>query len=230
MTSFKPKLSAAEMLHLDGRCSPDAQTLVDQAKLILATRAELSDDIPVSVADYVAQVKSEATKSGKLRMRRRVKMRLCLAGGHKPEHPYIPYKSGPRKGRPNYDRPVYLYGFDLDPSFVHTTGYPKFGCCNDCVDSVWPVLREQLKDVRAELPDALVVEGNKRWKRYDNRRCSGCGWEGHDGQMRLASTLMGDGRYPSGCPNCSFENRPLGREVVEFVEGFTLIAVDEVAS
>lgn len=88
-----------------------------------------------------------------------------------------------------------------------------------------PVITERLTDIPAELPEQLQAPDAPRWKRQARRHCTACGWDGHEGQMRRKRTLFGDGDYPAGCPNCDAENSPLGRHIIELVDGFTVVEV-----
>ena len=78
--------------------------------------------------------------------------------------------------------------------------------------------------VQAEFPKHWEAASHK-FRRYDNRACTRCGWSGHDGQMRPLRTFMGDGFYPGGCPNCDAENSPLGQTIIKRGEGFTVVEV-----
>ena len=86
-----------------------------------------------------------------------------------------------------------------------------------------PVLAEALRDVDCEVPAKLRAEGAPKRVRYQNRRCTECGWEGHEGQMIREQTVLGDGTYPAGCPSCRASNRFLGRTLVEIVDGYTVL-------
>lgn len=218
-------LTDDELVRLDQHVRPEVQEAVNAARARITARVAWPNLRP-AIAGLVADVVTEAETNGRLIYQRRGLRRCSLCGTGAG---YVPFKSGRRKGEPNYDRPRMLDGIEFADRFVTIVGRVAVGGCTDCVTPAVPVIVESLRGVKAELPDALAAEGEPRWKRYANRRCTSCGWEGHEGEMRQARTLIGDGFYPSGCPACSAENRPLGRSVVEYVEGYAVIEAMETA-
>jgi hypothetical protein len=227
VVSTRVDLKDVELVLLDGQCSGSVQAVVDQAKARLAMVARLGG-LTAARAGFVADVVGYAAKHGELRFSR-TRMRRCAVCSSAPVPPYVLYKSGPRRGKPNYDTPQYLDGIDFGLSFVKMDGwYPELGCCACCVDVVQPCLVAELENVPAQLPARLTATGVSRWSRCGNRRCTQCGWTGHEGQMRRGRTVMGDGTYPAGCPECPAANLPLGRSLVEVADGFTMVEVQEV--
>ena len=213
-------LTDDELVLLDGRCAEKVQLAVDGAKARIRSRVEHADLAP-SAAGLVADVVSEALTSGLL-VFRAVRARHCSLCGKNAG--YGVYKSGLRRGQPNYDRPLTFAGFEFARRFVSVQNYISVGGCAECVTPAVPAIVEALRGVPAEIPEKLRAEGDPARKRWDNRRCTQCGWEGHSGEMRQERTLMGDGTYPAGCPECEARNG-FGRHPVELRDGF--VVVDE---
>lgn len=211
-------LTDAEIVVLDGRCTPETQDKVDAAKARVEARCRYAHLAP-NVAGFIADAVSEARMHGRLVFARRPirDCRICKTSAG-----YVPFKSGPRKGRPNHDRPRTLQGIELAERFVTVQDRVTCGGCADCVTPALPDLREALRGIRAQLPDTLHTDGEPRWVRHDNRKCTACDWTGHEGEMTRARTLMGDGWYPSGCPTCGAANT-FGRTPVKLVDGHTVV-------
>lgn len=217
-------LTDSEMVLLDGACRPDVQAEVDAAKTRLAAASRYADLSP-ALAGFIADVLAAAKAEGRLRFAGR-RLRHCKFCGDSPQPAYVPYKGGPNRGLPNYKKPRYLAGIDLAPGSVSVDGFVRLGGCGSCIETVKPYLVEALATVRAELPDQLTAEGAVRFRRHDRRRCTRCGWEGHEGEMGRLRTLMGDGTYPGICPGCGAEQPPLSFErVFESAEGFAVVEV-----
>lgn len=219
-------LTDEELIHLDQRCRPETQRHVDNAKLRLESRANLPD-VPPAIADFVANVCIEARTEGKL-IFRSLGIRYCdVCKRHGGYAKYAGTTRYHKKGDENRDRPLTMSGYDLAHRFVTTKGYASLGCCVECWKVAQPLLAEALKDVRAEIPTAILGAPN-RLKRYGNRVCTKCGWTGHEGQMRQRHTLMGDGKYFAGCPNCKAENLFLGPDLIKSADGFQVVEVKPV--
>jgi hypothetical protein len=185
------KLSDAELLLLDGACSADVQAVVTAAR----ARIEMAATMPYlspELAGLVADVVTEANKTGRV-LWRGTRARHCPVC--KKSAGYAKFKSGPRRGQENYDKPL---------TFAK------------------PAIVNALADVRAEVPAELAAPGRPAWKRHWLRSCPKCGWSGHEGEMRELVAVMG-GLYPGGCPSCEFESRFLG-ESFTVVDGFAVVA------
>jgi hypothetical protein len=217
------RLSDSELVLLDGLCGPKTQEEVDGAKQRLAF-ASTHAALPPADAGFIADAVQCAQANGRLTYVS-ASLRSCslcgIAAGYATRKRWS--RAG-AKGSPNYDKPLYLSGFELNRGFVWMRGHASLGCCATCMERVRPHLVAALANLRAELPERLTGSP-PRFERHDNRRCTSCGWEGHEGEMRRLLTLFGDGRYPGGCPNCSAENKPLGPTVIESREGFTVVEV-----
>jgi hypothetical protein len=220
-------LQDVELILLDGKCSEKVQAVVDQAKARLATVGRF-EGLTAAQSGFVADVVGYAVKRGELRFSH-TRMRRCKVCSSAPVPPYVLYKSGPRRGEPNYAKPRYLDGIDFGTSLFEVVGHAELGCCTECADVVHPFLVSELENVPAQLPARLTVTGVSRWSRFGNRRCTKCGWTGHEGQMRHRVTVFGDGTYPAGCPECDAENLALGRMLVEIADGFTMVETQVVA-
>lgn len=218
-------LTDDELVRLDQHVRPEVQEAVNAARARITARVAWPNLRP-EVAGLVADVVTEAETNGRLIYQRRGLRRCSLCGTGAG---YVPFKSGRRKGQPNYDRPRMLDGIEFAARFVTIRGSVRVGGCAECVAPAVPVIVESLRGVKAERPDVLTAEGEPRWKRHNNRRCGSCGWEGHEGEMRRSRTLMGDGTYPSGCPACPAENHPFGRTVIEIAEGYAVVEATETA-
>lgn len=213
------EISDEELALLDGRVGEALQAHVSAAVSRLSA-ANAYPDLTPKQAGLIADAVREAQASGRLVWyHRRIRYcPLCESGGG-----FVLYKSGPRKGRPNYDRPLSMPGIELAYRFVTIDGSVAMGGCQDCIGPVIPHLKAALVGVPAALPDMLVTEGAQRFNRFDNRRCTACGWTGHEGEMGRQRTLMGDGTYPATCPSCKAENRIFGSRTIETIDGFTVV-------
>jgi hypothetical protein len=216
------QLTDEELLVLDGRCSEKVQAEVEGARIRQAMQDRL--DIPRHLAGFVGDVVAEAQVNGELKLWSKPLnyCRICgKAGG------YATFKSGPRRGRPNYNRPLRLPGWELARRFVTIQGSASLGGCDECVQAALPSIREALRDVVAQLPKALRAEGVPVRTKYPNVRCKECGWEGHEGEVGRLRTLMGDGTYPGKCPSCGAEHRPFSVSPLESVAGFVVLTASD---
>jgi hypothetical protein len=214
-------LTDDELLLLDGQCSPAVQAEVEIAKdkRALVGFAKVSGDD----AEFISRILAEAREQGRLDYRRLL-LRHCPICKAMPG--YKIYKSGPNKGRENYDKPLYLGGVDLAHRFVHVTGHAARGCCVNCWQRIQPVLAAQLVGVRAAIP--AEISGEKpRFARYARKKCEKCGWIGHDGQLGKLRTLLGDGYYPGKCPACGAENHAFTVANIVTLEGFEVVEVGQ---
>lgn len=217
---YKVNLTASEAVLLDGKVSKEAQAVVDSAKLAMSLQGpdSLMDSHRKLIADLVEFAKIE----GVLIRRKSLTTRCPTCGLSKGYETHRRSGKYHRKGQPNYDRPVWIPCIDYKPTMVQ--GYVKHGCCEDCASIVEPLLKLALADVVAQLPDALA--GNKRYRKYDNVKCTACNWEGHKGEMIKCRTLMGDGWYPAQCPKCKAKNE-LFATLVKTAKGFTCVELTE---
>jgi hypothetical protein len=212
-------LTDAELLVLDGRCSEKVQDKVDAARSRVET-ATAHPDLSPEMAGLIADVVTEAKAKGLL-LWRGTRARLCRVCGKSAG--YAKFKSGPRKGSENYDKPLTFPAVEMADRFVRVSNHVSLGACSDCAAEAKPHLVAALAAVRAQVPADLAAAGRPAWKRYGVRTCPECGWTGHEGEMRQLPTLMPGGTYPGGCPSCEFESRPFGKSF-EFVDAFEVVA------
>lgn len=206
-------LTDEEAQALSGHVRPQIQALVDQAAARLRARAQYPDLAP-ALAGFIANVLAEARAEGRL-VFNPSNLTGCGLCGKRAETYF--------RGRGSKRRMVgsSMPGFELARRFVNIQGSPWLGGCRPCMDAVLPHLREALRDVRAQLPDDLRAEGAQRYVRRENRRCTKCGWTGHEGQMGMAPSLMGP-LYPATCPQCHAGGGFFSRDV-EAVDGYVVV-------
>lgn len=211
-------LTDHELALLHQQCSPQTQQKVNAALSRIEFRNRF--DLPHGLAGLVADVVNTARAEGKV-VHAQSRLRSCRYCGTAPG--YVVFKSGPRRGRPNYDKPLYLYGIEMADRFVRVQGHVTLGACNGCMALAREPIKAALADERAQVPDALAAEGRPPWRRYGKRKCTACGWIGTERQMRPLPVLMGPGTYPGGCPACDAKNLVLGRRVIEVEDGFEVL-------
>lgn len=145
--------------------------------------------------------------------------RLCDKGPN-----IVYYQSGRNKGR---EKSRYgNSGYEFKDSSIRVSGHVSCGCCASCLERLLPHIREQVKDIEAEISEKITGHPNK-WKRYLNKQCTKCGWAGHEGQMLKERTVMGDGWYPAGCPECKAKNLFMGQVFVKTGTGYTVVEVQK---
>lgn len=208
------KLTDDLLLTLDGCGDPDVQAAIDRVRERLAIAAD-HGTLTEGQAQFVAKALALARTSGRLDLTR---VDLVYCDVCKKRAGYAKYKSGPRRGKNNYDKQLSFYGVDLGVRSVSMRGYANCGCCQDCWDAAKPVLIQRLPDVPAQVSKFITGEDPK-YTRHDIRSCSSCGWEGSERLMTRRRTLMGDGTYPAGCPECGAENLFMGRTFITTVSG-----------
>jgi hypothetical protein len=208
---------------LDGKTRPEIQKEVDCAKEAKALEAFVDN---AAEARFISEAVKEAKANGILGFRW-IQLHYCVYTGKSAGYA-THCRSGKfhRKGETDYSKPLYLSGVDLANRFVTIKGYATLGCCREFWDSVRPKLAARLEDVMAEIAEEITGHP-PRWRRFDNYKCTACGWNGHEGQMLKLPAVMG-GFYPGECPSCGAKNLPLGRSVVELVAGeFSLVPVKQ---
>lgn len=222
---MRPELTDDELVVLDGRCRAEVQAAVDAAKDRITARMRY-DDLPPEQAAFIADVVREARESGVLKWMG-VRIDHCPLCGWMGEYPR--YKQGPRRGQiKDRAKRSTTAGVELADRFVHIERHVLLGGCNECMDALSDRLAEALRGVEAQVPERLRAEGEPERVKYDRKRCTACGWQGHEGEMGRLRTLMGDGAYPGKCPECGVEQQPLGRRVFESVDGFVVVAKEAV--
>jgi hypothetical protein len=142
--------------------------------------------------------------------------RLCGKGPN-----IVLFQSGRNKGREKarHGNP----GYEFKDNCITIRGLPSVGCCADCFTRLLPHIAEQVSDVEAEVSEKITGHA-PRFKRHRDRKCTKCGWVGHEGQMGKLRTMMGDGWYPGVCPECKAENLFL-TTVVETLPTYSVVPV-----
>jgi hypothetical protein len=193
------RLSAAELILLDGQCNRDAQAIVDAAKTQIRLQRErgLSEPHAAFAADVLAYARKELALGFQT-----LSIQQCgLCGKHAGYLPHERSSRNHKKGDPDLARPCWTSGIDLaDRSNTGARPCPVLGCCKDCWEPIRPVLLDELKTLRVELPESLT--GHWRWFiRSHAVACSACGWKGHRQQCRFSDDFKS-----IGCPNCGVMN------------------------
>lgn len=195
-----------ELLLLDGKCGKETQGLIDSLKL--RNRIAESRALTDSEATFVRDVLNEAS-TNKTLIFRSLRIRRCpvcnTAAGYAKRTRSS--RSG-RRGEPNYDRPLTMYGYELARRFFVIKDTPTIGCCTSCWKKIQPILAEELSGVPAEIPQDITGIP-PRFKAYDVMKCTKCGWVGSEHLMGKLPAVMG-GFYPGKCPECGAEHLPFG--------------------
>lgn len=219
MSEFAFSLTAEEAVLLAPIQRPEVAAMVARASTALSLA---SSGLSESEAAMVAQIVATATAKGRLTYSPTMISSCPCCKRRDGYHPYARAGRYHRKGQPDFSKPKTFRAVDLDRGFVTVQNHISVGFCDTCLPRVQPVLLPLLENVRAEFPTHWAGTP-QRFRRYDNRECTACGWAGHEGQMRPMRTLMGNGSYAGGCPDCPAENLPLGRTIIKTVPGFTLV-------
>jgi rubrerythrin len=85
-------------------------------------------------------------------------------------------------------------------------------------------MAKHIEGMECEVDEKITGHPN-RFTRYQNRKCSKCGWFGHEGQMGRRRTMFGDGYYPAQCPSCNAVNEAFGLAVIAIEPGYTAVPV-----
>lgn len=203
-------LSEDEVLLLDGKVNEDVQKSIDKIKSRRSIENTL--DIPEKYKKFVAEKIRVATDTQELRFTQGCKLSSCnICGKKKTYRTYTRNTKYHRKGEPNYDRPIDVYGVNL-------------GCCSSCWKEVRPYLGKALEGVEAEISKTITGK-DPEYKKYANIECSVCGWEGHEGEMGMLPALMG-GSYRGKCPKCGAKNIVFVTKIKR-TKGYTLVKVEE---
>ena len=211
------KLTDEELVLLDGRCEASTQEEVNGAKERIAARSEYS--VEPKQAGLIADVLREAREQGLL-VYQHERIHYCSVCGWSGD--YARYKSGPRRGKKNYDRPLMRPAVEFARRFIRFKNYVSVGACGECIEVILPHLKAALVGVECQLPPQLHTEGEPEYIRHGRRRCTECSWEGHEGEMGRLPAVFG-GTYPGKCPSCGAESRPFGPRVFEIIDGFDVV-------
>jgi hypothetical protein len=211
---YTVKLTAAEMMLLDGRVGPEAQEEVDLAKE--ATRIAAAHGLGERAARFVAATVRVAARQGFLVMRGTTSMASCPVTGKSPETVRKSKRSSEMVTRP---LPVY----ELNGSRVVIIGYPRLGVTAEGLVLIRPALAAELSKVRAQWPEKLLGAPCP-WRREDVVRCAKCGWSGREGE---AHRHCWNKRHRV-CPSCGAveQDFEFGQRTFEAGDGFAVVPAD----
>jgi hypothetical protein len=193
--TYKVELTLEELRSLkygerQRKISPEIQAVLDLAE----QEASYGFDFP-----YTNEVIAKAVRDGRLEVRS-IRMSFCThckkSGG------YLKYKSGRNKGRSNYKKPTYLYGYKINPGFV--TVQFSGDICSECEqqNNVFGNARKYILDY--ELPVELVGsdwESKTKFKRDPIEICFSCKKEMQESKMGSMPALI-SGYFKAICPHC----------------------------
>jgi hypothetical protein len=180
--THKVELTDQELLLLDGKINPTAQEEVDDAKLRIQCRNKYLE-LPQIQTDFIATTLKIVNKEKK----------LIFRDG---QFSYCPICN---KGSCFGKNPPTFWGKDLQDSFVSWKNMPNHGGCSKCINSILPHLKQELKEIKAELPSELAST-EFLYQRFRKAACSKCKWKGHDGELKSGLS----------CPKCGAENGYFG--------------------
>lgn len=218
-SKWRVTLTTDELLLLDGQCSETVQAEIKKARDARGFVDAFA--LNEKQAELVAGVVAEATASGRL-VYRHTRIRMCSVCGKYPG--YVKFKSGQNKGRDNTNKPLSLQAVEMADRFIIMQGHVSLGACSDCMAICAPALQQALSSVRAEIPAKLRLPDAPVFKKHKNQKCTACGWEGHEGQMRMLPAMMG-GSYPGGCPACPADNN-LFLTKIKTADGFAVVETE----
>jgi hypothetical protein len=225
MTSlFTVELTAEEMLLLDGKCGQKVQASVDLARNALAIKGET--DLSASEAKMIAKILAYAKENGALRFMAD-NISHCPCCDHR--EGYYTHKRAGRyhaKGQIDPSKPKTFRAWDVTDDFIRIRNSIRLGFCEFCRERVEPVLVKMLAGIQVQPPKHWEAM-QPRWEKQKIMHCLKCDWRGSEDKMTRRSTLMGDGTYPSGCPECRAENTPLGKRLIEDAGEFIMIEKGE---
>lgn len=211
-------LTDAEILSLDGKCSPTVQEVIEKVKERLGIEAWLyGEDLTDVQRTLAAEILRAAEAKGEWNVTNR-EGHYCPSC--KATSAYPLYKTGPNKGQPNTRKKQRLvWGASFNGTFL----------CVACSKVIRPILHKilQERDVKVALPQYYEIP--TRYYRFDKTRCTKCQWEGHKGELGLLPAVMG-GYYRGKCPSCNAESLPFGPKVFDYVPGFVMLPVADCPS
>lgn len=209
-----------ELLLLDGECRPEIQNKIDNLKDALKIQKEVFGVDP-EISKFVVAVVEEAKTSGRLGYRCVYITRCPVCGRTDGYQTHKRTSRWHRRGTPNYEKPNVFGGRELHIGCVSIRNRATLGCCDECMKKATPLFMEHLIGIKAEMPQELTgVPPQYKW--YQKRKCTKCGWEGHEGEMGKERTLMGDGWYPAKCPKCPAKNEFLSTPI-DIADGFVVV-------
>lgn len=195
---MKLDLTDEEILSLEGSSVPSIVKAIGEIR----RKQELSEN------SWIGRILAEAEVQGELRLTYS-RVRDCSECSYSAG--YALFKSGPRKGKPNYDKPLSKAGVRADFGNVRVVfGKGKFPggydhICNDC----WAAgleLEFNLAYPKIQAEIRTLTTNNGKRKSYAVL-CVDCNWSGWEHELGKLPALM-SGTYEGKCPKCGAENRP----------------------
>lgn len=180
-----------DLVKLDGICSPHTQLMVDKAKKRLLLRAAGIDQKLVLL---ISNIREHLQEYLKFKVNK-IKLSSCLLCDKKSSYEkYTRSSRNHRKGTPNYDKPIYFDGVEVNGTACTIRGYSSTGCCVDCWNKNKDVILENIKDIKCENP----VDG--KYRRINIYRCE-CSWEGSEYELVNGTNLVFE-TSKNTCPKC----------------------------
>ena len=218
-SKWRVTLTTDELLLLDGQCSETVQAEIKKARDARGFVDAFA--LNEKQAELVAGVIGEAAATGRL-VYRHTRIRMCSVCGKYAG--YVKFKSGQNKGRDNTNKPISFDAIEMADRFIRMQGHVSLGGCSECMAICAPAIKQALSSVRAEIPAQLRLPDAPVFKKHKNQKCTECGWEGHEGQMRMLPAIMG-GRYPGGCPACPADNSMFVTKI-KTGDGFAVVEME----
>jgi len=204
--TFYVRLSEKELLDAYTLGILTSKDAIDKASKIIRVISLQKGNAPED--RFIASIIELAQRELALSFSRTELSSCPICGENKAYHKYTSATKYHKKGENNLDRPIYLRGIDLEKSFVKFKGSAKYGCCTECYEKIQPKLIEQLKDVKAEIPEQITGQKPK-WEKTNWVSCNTCDWQGWETELGLLPTLMASGSYYGQCPKCQGKSSPL---------------------
>jgi len=198
---YSVKLTADELIQLDGKVRPEVQAEVNEAKEAKSLETVVNN---ASEARFIAEVVREAETKGRL-VFKYISIHRCDYSGKSAG--YAKHKRSGRyhrKGELNFEKPLTMTGVDLAHRCITINGYATLGCCLEFWDAVRSKLAARLEGVKAEIPEEITGH-SPLWKWFQKFHCTECGWEGREDQLGKLPGVLG-GYYAGECPNCFAQN------------------------
>ncbi len=198
--TYEVNLTYNELTLLDGKVNEKTQKIINTAK----TEQSFGFDNP-----SINKALAEAMNCGKLTWRYK-QISNCQYCNKSRE--YATYTKSSRyhcKGDKNYDKPIYYGGIKFNEGFVTIQGYGDM--CNDCFEKYKKEMIDYI--INNDLPIEIQKNDYKITKYIKDPVliCYDCGKEMCESKMGKHRTVMGDGYYPSKCPNCGAESTFCGK-------------------
>lgn len=191
-------LTDDEIIALDGKVNDKAQQKVDYVKSVHEHD---------SLGNILAQeILVDSLKQNYISVRNR---ELTSCGNCDVRTTYAVFKSGPRKGEQNRNKPRPVYGMSFNDGFIIITGYSSRGLCKDCGNKMKQLLQDYIleNDLPIEIGYSLK---DTRYLKEEERQCFKCEKPMWQFDMGTHPTMMGGGYYHATCPHCNAQSLGFG--------------------